>query len=33
VGRYPTRASAAPIVKKLRAAHYDTIIVDAEPAP
>lgn len=33
VGRYATRASAGADVKRLKAAHYDTIIVDAEPAP
>lgn len=33
VGRYPTRASAMAIVKKLKAARNDAIIVDAERSP
>ena len=33
VGRFTTRAAAAPTLKKLKAARYETIVVDAEPAP
>ena len=33
VGRYPTRTAAAAMVKKLKAAHNDAIIVDAEQLP
>ena len=33
IGRYQTRGGAAATLKKLKAAHYDTIVVDAEPAP
>jgi cell division septation protein DedD len=33
VGRFHTRAAAASTLKKLKAAHYETIVVDAEPAP
>lgn len=33
VGRYRTRGAAASTLKKLKAAHYETIVVDAEPAP
>lgn len=33
VGRYQTRGAAAATLKKLKAAHYETIVVDAEPAP
>ena len=33
IGRYPTRTAASAIVKKLKAAHNDAIIVDAERVP
>lgn len=33
IGRYQTRGAAAATLKKLKAAHYETIVVDAEPAP
>ena len=33
IGRYATRAAAAPIVAKLRAARNEAIIVDADPLP
>jgi rare lipoprotein A len=33
VGRYRSRAAAAPVVKKLKKLHNETIIVDAEPGP
>jgi cell division protein FtsN len=33
VGHYTTRAAAAPVVKKLKAARNDAIVVAAEPSP